>query len=69
VADAFDAMITDRVYRRGTTYEAALAEVKNCAGTHFDPVVVAAAAQIPLNDWAEMDHFSSPDSTASCACS
>jgi HD-GYP domain-containing protein (c-di-GMP phosphodiesterase class II) len=41
VADAFDAMVSDRVYRTGRTYEAALAELDSCAGIHFDPRVVA----------------------------
>ena len=32
VADAFDAMVSDRVYRTGRTYDAALAELERCAG-------------------------------------
>jgi diguanylate cyclase (GGDEF)-like protein len=42
VADAFDAMTNDRVYRRKLTVEAALAELETCAGTQFDPDAVAA---------------------------
>jgi diguanylate cyclase (GGDEF)-like protein len=42
VADAFDAMTNDRVYRRKLTIEAALAELEACAGTQFDPEAVAA---------------------------
>jgi len=42
VADAFDAMTNDRVYRRKLTIEAALAELESCAGTQFDPEAVAA---------------------------
>jgi diguanylate cyclase (GGDEF)-like protein/putative nucleotidyltransferase with HDIG domain len=45
VADAFDAMTSDRVYRRRLTTEAALAELERCAGTQFDPEVVAAFAE------------------------
>ena len=37
VADAFDAMTSDRPYRRAMTCEHALAEVARCAGTQFDP--------------------------------
>ena len=37
VADAFDAMTNDRVYRRKLTVEAALAELEDCSGTQFDP--------------------------------
>lgn len=42
VADAFDAMTTDRVYRRGRGIGAAVAEIQRCSGTHFDPTVVEA---------------------------
>lgn len=51
VVDAFDAMTSDRVYRKGRAYEAALEELENCAGTQFDPVVVEAFKQIPKQDW------------------
>jgi diguanylate cyclase (GGDEF)-like protein len=42
VADAFDAMTNDRVYRRKLTVGAALAELESCSGTQFDPEAVAA---------------------------
>ncbi len=42
VADTFDAMTTDRPYRKGLTAEAALGELRACAGTQFDPAVVQA---------------------------
>jgi diguanylate cyclase (GGDEF)-like protein len=44
VADAFDAMTTDRVYRPKRSAEDALAELERCAGTQFDPTIVAAFA-------------------------
>jgi len=37
VADAYDAMITDRPYRPGMTKEQALEEVKRCSGSQFHP--------------------------------
>jgi diguanylate cyclase (GGDEF)-like protein/putative nucleotidyltransferase with HDIG domain len=40
VADAFDAMTSDRVYRRPLTHADALAELERCAGTQFDPAIV-----------------------------
>jgi diguanylate cyclase (GGDEF)-like protein len=42
VCDAFDAMVTDRPYREGMPREDAEAELRRCAGTQFDPAVVAA---------------------------
>jgi putative two-component system response regulator len=42
VADAFDAMTSVRPYRTSRTLEEGLAEVRRCAGSQFDPVVVAA---------------------------
>jgi HD-GYP domain-containing protein (c-di-GMP phosphodiesterase class II) len=41
VADAFDAMISPRPYRRALSPEHALAEVRRCAGSQFDPRVAA----------------------------
>jgi putative two-component system response regulator len=42
VADAFDAMTSNRPYRAALPLGRALAEVRNCAGTQFDPAVVHA---------------------------
>ena len=42
VCDAFDAMTEDRPYQATRKTEDALAELRRCAGTQFDPVVVAA---------------------------
>lgn len=42
VADAFDAMTTVRAYRASRTPAEALSELRNCAGTEFDPEVVDA---------------------------
>lgn len=41
VADAYKAMTGDRPYRRGCSPSVALNEVRRCAGTQFDPLVVA----------------------------
>jgi putative nucleotidyltransferase with HDIG domain len=40
VADVFDCLTSDRPYRKATTAEAALAEVRRCKGTQFDPEIV-----------------------------
>jgi len=42
LADAFDAMTSDRPYRSAMYKEEALDEIKRCTGTQFDPVVVTA---------------------------
>jgi diguanylate cyclase (GGDEF)-like protein/putative nucleotidyltransferase with HDIG domain len=45
VADAYDAMTSDRVYRPKRSPKAALAELRRCAGTQFEPRIVAAFAE------------------------
>lgn len=40
IADAYDAMTSDRPYRRAMNYEQAVAELERCAGTQFDPQLV-----------------------------
>lgn len=40
LADSYDAMRSNRPYRQAMTVEEALAEVKRCAGTQFDPGLV-----------------------------
>ncbi|HVM56971.1 MAG TPA: diguanylate cyclase [Gaiellaceae bacterium] len=42
VADAFDAMTSERVYRDPLSEAEALAELERCAGTQFDPTIVDA---------------------------
>jgi two-component system, cell cycle response regulator len=42
VADAYDAMTSDRTYRSAIPREQALAELEDCAGSQFDPRVVDA---------------------------
>jgi ribonuclease P protein subunit RPR2 len=46
IADAFDAMISDRPYRSAMTVAEARAEVRRCSGTQFDPRAVEAFESI-----------------------
>jgi putative two-component system response regulator len=50
VADTFDALTSDRPYRAAMSTEEALAEIKRCSGTQFDPTVVDALLHTPVAD-------------------
>ena len=39
ICDAFDAITSNRVYRKGRSCQTALEELKRCAGTQFDPIL------------------------------
>jgi putative nucleotidyltransferase with HDIG domain len=54
VADAFDAITSDRVYRRGKSYQEAAQELDDWAGRQFDPKVVEAFHRVPQDDWDEL---------------
>lgn len=63
VADTFDAMTSDRPYRKALSYEEARAEVKRCSGTQFDPKVVEAFLKIPKEKWEAVRKALGPKST------
>ena len=44
--DAFSAMTTTRSYRKAMPLESAIAELRACAGTQFDPDVAAALEEL-----------------------
>jgi putative nucleotidyltransferase with HDIG domain len=54
VADAFDAITSDRVYRKGRPYEAAAKELDEWSGRQFDPKIVEAFHRVPQEDWNEL---------------
>lgn len=45
VADAFEAMVADRPYRRGRSVEEGIEELQRCAGSQFDTTCVAALVE------------------------
>ena len=49
VADSYDAMTSDRVYRKALTHEFAVEELSRCAGVQFDPDVVEGALTADLD--------------------
>jgi putative nucleotidyltransferase with HDIG domain len=54
IADALDAITSDRPYRRGSTFTEATAEIARCAGKQFDPEIVKVFLSIPETLWAEL---------------
>jgi putative nucleotidyltransferase with HDIG domain len=48
VGDSFDAMTSDRPYRRGLLIAAAREEIRRCGGSQVDPAVVTAFLSIPV---------------------
>jgi response regulator RpfG family c-di-GMP phosphodiesterase len=54
VADTFDAITSDRVYRAANSYEAAARELDVWSGRQFDPQVVTAFHRVPEADWVEL---------------
>ena len=65
IADAYDAMINDRPYKRAMSHDAAIAELRLHAGTQFDPELVALfcdlyADRAPLPDPAVLEMMERP---------
>jgi diguanylate cyclase (GGDEF)-like protein len=75
VADAFEAMTSSRLYRRGMAVDKALIELEQSAGQQFDPTVaqrmveLVRSGAIPLGEIGVLDvtHYGSAASSASAA--
>lgn len=54
VADTFDALTSDRPYRKGQTYEYAKKLIEEESGRQFDPQAVAAFIAVPIEEWEQI---------------
>ena len=54
VADALDAITSDRPYRKARSFDVAREEILRCSGTQFDPAVVEVFLKIPNELWHEL---------------
>ena len=54
VADAVDAITSDRPYRKARNFEAARKEIVRCAGTQFNPNVVEVFLKFPNELWLDL---------------
>ena len=54
VADALDAITSDRPYRKARSFDTAREEILRCSGTQFDPAVVEVFLKIPNELWHEL---------------
>jgi HD-GYP domain-containing protein (c-di-GMP phosphodiesterase class II) len=61
VSDAYDAMTTDRSYRRGMTHEKAIAEIIENSGIQFDPHIVDVFVNLPGEVFARHSAEAAPE--------
>lgn len=54
IADAFDSMTTDQVYRKALSLDRAVAELYENSGTQFDPELVKSFAEQIAQDWFDL---------------
>ncbi|MEM6330271.1 MAG: diguanylate cyclase [Planctomycetota bacterium] len=63
IADAYDAMVSDRPFRKGLTVSDAVEELRRCSPDQFDPELVEAFVEL-LGDRGQRDLTSEPAPTA-----
>jgi HD-GYP domain-containing protein (c-di-GMP phosphodiesterase class II) len=54
IADALDAMISDRPYRSALPIQHARGEIQRCSGTQFDPEIVEVFLRISESTWLDL---------------
>lgn len=54
IADALDAMTSDRPYRKGSSFEIACDEIARGAGRQFDPQIVEVFLSLPIETWTDL---------------
>ena len=65
VADVFDALVAERVYKKPFTYEKAMAIITEGAGKHFDPEIVETFTHISEKLYSERTRLDQSGSEAS----
>lgn len=66
VADALDAITSDRPYRKAKSFAEARREIERCSGTQFDPAIVTVFKDLPDKLWVDLRaEIDEPKSTAS----
>ncbi|MBN1769829.1 MAG: HD domain-containing protein [Deltaproteobacteria bacterium] len=64
VIDTFDAITSDRPYRKALGHAHAVAEIRKGSGTQFDPAVVAAFERVRAEEWEEIRRHSADPEVA-----
>jgi HD-GYP domain-containing protein (c-di-GMP phosphodiesterase class II) len=54
LADCFDAMTSNRTYRKALPLEVALTEIRRCSGTQFDPGLAEAFLRTGCEEFREL---------------
>jgi putative two-component system response regulator len=57
VADSFEAIVSDRPYRKGMTMPEAVEEIMNSSGTQFDPEIVAVFKRVMEKHGSDVKHL------------
>lgn len=67
LADAFDAMSSDRTYRRGLPHDQVLQQIQDCSGTQFDPELAEIFVALPFDQYFELAERHSKAEGKRCA--